>query len=125
MRVYEIDASAYIPRFSISVTMGTDRSRKALRKMGFGDVDISHDMTTSRMVGDDSCHVSVADGFSKIDRDNQLALVAHEAVHCMTGWCESIGEDDPGEEVMAYMVQCCFKSILDGIEAERESGHDA
>lgn len=43
-------------------------------------------------------------------------LIAHESVHIAERWCEFLGEDDPGEEVFAYMVQASFLTLVKSIE---------
>lgn len=42
-------------------------------------------------------------------------LVAHEASHCVE-WCfEAMGEEKPGDEARAYMVQFLVQKCLDNI----------
>ena len=43
------------------------------------------------------------------------ALVSHEAVHISDFCWEVMGEDKPGEEVRAYMVQYLTQRFLDGL----------
>lgn len=43
-------------------------------------------------------------------------LIAHESVHIVERWYEFLGDDGPGEEVFAYMVQASFLTIIKNIE---------
>lgn len=36
----------------------------------------------------------------------EAALLCHEATHVADEWLRALGEDDPGDEERAYMVQC-------------------
>jgi len=44
------------------------------------------------------------------------ATVAHEAVHAAVALFKEIGEDDPGEETMAYAVGNLYKLIAEAME---------
>ena len=39
------------------------------------------------------------------DLDQEIALLANEAVHVAQGYFEDIGESDPSDEFEAYVVQ--------------------
>lgn len=44
--------------------------------------------------------------------EEDAALLAHEAVHVATRYLDDIGEDAPGEEMTAYVVQSITKSLV-------------
>lgn len=43
-------------------------------------------------------------------------MIAHESVHIAERWCEFFCEEDPGEEVFAYMAQASFLTLIKSIE---------
>lgn len=54
----------------------------------------------------------------------KTALLAHECVHAAQAWAESMGEDEPGEEWMAYAVQSCMLTCLDQLGEEWITGKE-
>ena len=42
----------------------------------------------------------------------EAALLCHEAVHVADEWLEAIGEDSPGKEERAFMVQCIVEPMF-------------
>lgn len=104
----------------VYVALGTERSKKMARKMGYGELPERGLASTSHIGGDDAALVCIYDGFLAEPNGQRSALIAHEAVHCAQAWCEFIGEDDPGDEEFAYMVQCCVLAIEDGLKAEKK-----
>lgn len=54
--------------------------------------------------GDSPVVVVNPDAIEEMTLEQVLCYLAHEAVHCTYRHMESIGEDDPGEEEMAYHV---------------------
>ena len=48
------------------------------------------------------------------------ALFAHEAVHVALAYFESFGEDEPGEEEMAYTVQAVTDVLIEDHEEWRK-----
>ena len=53
----------------------------------------------------------------------QLALLAHEATHVAVRYFEGIGEEEPGNEELAYAVQgaagCLFDMHLEWLEKQK------
>lgn len=43
----------------------------------------------------------------------KAAILAHECLHVIDAWMESIGEDNAGEEIRAYAIQCVMLACLD------------
>lgn len=121
MKVFEVEAARWFPGMAVRVAVGTDRCRKAMRRMGYGEPPQS-DAWTSHFEGEGRCLVCLSDGWLECAPDQRVALAAHEAVHCAQVWMREIGEEGPGDEEMAYAVQCCLLAILSGVEAEREKG---
>lgn len=121
MKVFRSEAAQWFPGMEVHVVVGTDRCRRATASMGYGEARDS-DAWTCHADGEKRCLVCLAEGWLDADPDQRSALVAHESVHCALAWMREIGEDTPGDEVMAYAVQCCTLAILAGVEAERERG---
>lgn len=53
-----------------------------------------------------------------LDVDNETpaqkaAILAHECSHVVDAWMENIGEDNAGEEIRAYAIQCVMLACLD------------
>ena len=42
----------------------------------------------------------------------EAALLCHEAVHVADEWLKALGEDSPGDEERAYMVQCVAEPLF-------------
>lgn len=40
-------------------------------------------------------------------------LLSHESCHVAEAWAQSIGEENPASEEMAYMVQCAMHAIVE------------
>ena len=47
------------------------------------------------------------------------ALLVHEAYHVVCNHLSAIGEDEPGEETVAYMVQCVSGALMKAHEKWR------
>lgn len=56
------------------------------------------------------------------DADQLAALMAHEAVHVSQIVLDHFGEDEPGEETRAYLVQSVTYELLD-MQRRWASGH--
>lgn len=126
MKAYVTKPAEYFPGIDLYVVIGEERARKVARKLGLYLDDTRHEARTVHKVGEDFALVCfLGSVFEDTDDLGRSALIAHESVHCADAWCESLGEDDPGEEEFAYMVQCCFITISQGVEEERRriSGH--
>lgn len=42
----------------------------------------------------------------------RAAILAHECMHVVESWLEDIGEDNAGEEIKAYAIQCAMLTVL-------------
>lgn len=127
MKVFKANASEWFPTFDVYTVVGTDRCIKAAAEMGYGQYPMS-DACTFHLEGENRCLVCISDKIAEEEDEKQVyAIIAHECVHAANAWCNSIGEDDPGEEEFAYMVQSCILAVFEGIEAERKRAkrHDA
>lgn len=58
----------------------------------------------------------------------QLALLAHEATHVAVRYFEGIGEEEPGDEELAYAVQaaagCLFDMHLEWLDKQKGKKHE-
>ena len=55
-----------------------------------------------------------------IDFSNIFATICHESVHCVARIWTYIGEDEPGEECVAYLTEHIAKQVLKGWTVERD-----
>lgn len=120
MKAYRVNAAEWWPNLLVHVALGTERSKKMARKMGYGELPERGLACVCHIEGDDAVLVCIYDGFMAEPKSQRDAAIAHEAVHCAQAWCEFIGEDDPGTEEFAYMTQCCMLAIEDGLKAEKK-----
>lgn len=121
MKIYECDASQWFPSMRVRVVVGDDRCRRAMGRINPAECPAGAAWTYHEG-GEDWCMVCLTDEWARSEEDQRVALAAHEAVHCALAWAESMGEDTPGDEELAYMVQCCMLAILDGARQEAERG---
>lgn len=103
-------AASFMPDFTIRVVCGSDASDKALNAAGFGGY-IEGDAITAYEDGRFECMVCIFDSFYDHSEEERDGFIVHEAVHCAQAWCKAIGENVPGEEEQAYMVQACYRTI--------------
>jgi hypothetical protein len=54
------------------------------------------------------------------DFSNVFATITHEAVHCVQRIFDWVGEEDPGEEITAYLTEWIVKQIIKGFTTERD-----
>lgn len=54
------------------------------------------------------------------DFSNTFATICHEAVHCVQRIWTYVGEDEPGEECVAYLTEHIVKQVLKGWTTERD-----
>lgn len=120
MKVYQVNTIMWWPGLLMHVALGTERSKKMARKMGYSELPERGLASTSYFKGDNAVLVCIYDGFMVEPKAQRSALLAHEAVHCAQAWCEFIGEDAPGDEEFAYMTQCCMLAIEDGLKSEKK-----
>ena len=69
-----------------------------------------------------------SDNFT-IDNDSMasfLGIIAHESYHLARRWMEILGEDEPGEEEIAYHVEAIssalYKQLLDYFDKDKGNG---
>lgn len=102
--------------------------RAALKKLGVMDNEpllpaefdaVVHTYSNSK--GQTACVVGI-----RIDRKRSwietAAIIAHEAVHIKQRMLERIGEDRPGREVEAYIVQAATEYLLAEYDRQRRAG---
>lgn len=49
-----------------------------------------------------------------------IPIIAHECMHFVDRTMEFIGEEEPGKEQKAYLIEWAMKSCLDSIEANKK-----
>ena len=67
--------------------------------------------------------IAVFDYDEMVDDDdfsNIFATVTHESVHIVCRIFDYIGEEDPGEEIVAYLTENIVKQIIKGFTTERD-----
>jgi len=55
-----------------------------------------------------------------IDFSNIFATITHESVHIVHRIMDYVGEEEPGEEIQAYLTEHIAKQILKGITTEQD-----
>ena len=114
--IYE---TSVMPPMAVTLYRGLDELRE-----GFAERGADAEAAIAKLVRDVGAQTWVErlEGFSVSvvlieDEDaplhQRLALLAHEATHVATRWCEAIGEEDPGEEEFAYAVQAACGVLFD------------
>lgn len=101
-------------------TMKSEALARVQRFMGvFTDSDISPS-------GGGCCHRLVKNGMmvliismadKRFPKNETAAIIAHEATHAMRFIMEKIGEDEPGLEQEAYLVQQIVQDCLYALDA--------
>ena len=100
-----------------------ERALRLARRLGASVtlLDRGHAQTNGFDSGDDLvCFVLL--GAEVRDADQLAALMAHEAVHVSQIVLDHVGEDEPGEETRAYLVQDFTYALLE-MQREWARGH--
>jgi hypothetical protein len=80
---------------------------KALHRLGCATEPSDAD-AQMWLVGD----VAVVLMEGEADWHAEAALLVHEAVHVADEWLKAMGEDSPGDEERAYVVQCVAEPLF-------------
>lgn len=120
MKAYTENAGLRFPQFDVTTVVGFKRGRKVLKSMDMDVPVMDCDAYVANIPGDNRAVVVIDKKVAMMCGNEFYCIVAHEAVHCMQAWCESIEEDSPAPEEQAYMVQTCMSAILNGVEEERK-----
>ena len=91
-----------------------DKALRLARRLGasVSFVENSHAQTNGFDSGDDLVCFVLLEADVR-DADQLSALMAHEAVHVSQIVLDHFGEDEPGEETRAYLVQNVTYALLD------------
>lgn len=116
MKNPKINAAELFPGFEITVVKGTKRGLNALKHLGVDPGNCNGAITTA-LLREDGCTVVFFDDVFEREPEQIQGLIAHEAVHCASRWIDSMNETNAGEETVAFMVQCCYLSIVEGLRA--------
>ena len=108
-----------MPRISIRVTHSKKKLRKWCKRVGadfepIRDKMKTADAITNAFVNDDGSLLFIIwmnDG-TEHSAAMDAALLAHEAVHVAQEYFKYIGEDSPGEEQQAYVVQSASQYLI-------------
>lgn len=120
MRFYEI-GGGILPEMEIALTHSKKKARKAIRKaMGREQVDAFEESSG------DACTTFITDAETgdrryliwmtntlEFSAAQDAALLCHEAVHVVSDYLQSIGEDEPGDELVAYAVQFVAQNLIE------------
>ncbi len=106
-----------IPFDPLWVTTSKREYREAVRRMGEepGDPEGKDGLTTC--VPGKGCVIWVS---RKVKAPELYALAAHEAVHAACDMLGGIGEEEPGSEELAYMVQTITAGIIIACEGRSD-----
>ena len=91
-----------------------ERVLRLVRRLGASVtfVESAHAQTNGFDSGDDLVCFVLLEAEVR-DQDQLAALMAHEAVHVAQTILDHFGEDEPGEETRAYLVQNVTYALLD------------
>lgn len=100
-----------------------ERALRLARRLGASVtlVENAHAQTNGFDSGDDLVCFVLLEADVR-DADQLAALMAHEAVHVSQIVLDHFGEDGPGEETRAYLVQNVTYALLD-MQRRWASGH--
>lgn len=112
-----------LPAPKLYVTFGDEQQRKALEHEGIDcqPVEFGNRFGVTRLYESSNIRdvpvviVSFREFYEPSDEISSteiVSLFAHEAVHVAQLWCDTLGEDNPAEEEMAYMTQVAMYAIL-------------
>lgn len=96
----KVQAAAF-PMPKLQLVHSRRKAEKVLRKLGC-KTEFLETEAQMWLVGSNAIVLFEAD----CDWHSEAALLCHEAVHVADEWLKALGEDSPGTEERAYMVQC-------------------
>lgn len=120
---FDVIGGGILPEMLIRLTHSEQKRTRYLKKFEgnaavdeFGDVGKSAEACTDCLM--DRKHggkVYVVWMRPDLDSDaaHDAAVLAHETTHIAIDYLEEIGEDEPGEEMRAYVVQCVVEYLVD------------
>ena len=102
---------------------GRERALRLAQRVGasVSFVENAHAQTNGFDSGDDLVCFVLLEAEVR-DADQLAALMAHEAVHAAQIVLDHFGEDEPGEETRAYLVQSVTYALLE-MQRRWASGH--
>ena len=89
-----------------------------MREVYFDGDHSTNAMTFSNIVHTISRENSILLYFN--DDIPDIPIIAHECMHFVDRTMEFIGEEEPGKEQKAYLIEWAMKSCLDSIEANKK-----
>lgn len=110
-RVFQFDeVHVCLPDIPIKFTHSLEQYREWMSLCGYDERRKTyHDATTTMVEGvEQACFFVWMDGALEEGTVNEAGLLAHEAVHVAKNYLEIIGEVEPTEELLAYVVQSVF-----------------
>lgn len=95
--------------YKIKVAKGRESSERTAKAYGYGGILTGGAVTIS----DSNLNYCLVCILEEYEDKELMSIAVHEAVHCAAAWCTFLGEDEPGEETVAYMTQACFDAIVE------------
>lgn len=115
----------YMPSIYLRVFFDMKKAAKHMAKV-HGNVPPMREgmQADTNMDGSGRVIIRFRDADKMKERD-LYALMAHESVHAAKEWLNIMGEDNPGEEQFAYMVQCVYICVFNAWQKhlKRNSSH--
>ena len=113
-----VQINPFILPFPVSVARDETEYRECVRNLGIDPPSIEASDGKTVAVRGEGIVVWVDRG---LKRDALFGVAAHEATHAALDLFDMMGEENPGHEILAYMVQ----SIASGILVACEMGGDS
>lgn len=111
-----------LPEIRIAITHSRGKAARAIRRIegraasenyeALAGVDATTSCLRDEKTGD-RLYIVWMTPFTGYSAAADAALLAHEAVHVAIDYFRSIGEDDPSEELTAYIVQDITGYLVD------------
>lgn len=117
MRVFALQN---MPPINLRLVHSHKKARKLMSSIGVScDYDESAEAVTL-VLDTDAGLTSLVIMNSNGAGTQDIALLVHESIHVAQAYWESIGEDKPSEEFMAYTVQSISQYLIDEHKAWRK-----
>lgn len=111
---FDVISGGALPELCIRLVHSEKKARKAMRKLEGREYEDDWKSLTCRQAttsylrapgSDETIYLVWMTPCTDYDAAVDASLLAHEAVHVARHYLKSFGEDDPGEELLAYVVQ--------------------
>lgn len=111
MKISETSLRDLVPRINIVLVHSLKKANRYLKYYGIDTVMPNSDAkTVSFYDGETLKHIVLIED-TGADVEQDIALLAHEAVHVVQRYFEDIGEEEPSEELRCYVTQAVVQFL--------------